>query len=226
MHFDLLALSETFLDPSVEEKKLFIQGFSKEIWRSDHPRDTKRGEGVCLYFKEDFLIKRRTDLEIMNETIVAEISIKRKKIIFVVTYRSPSQKAEDFHLFLDKLQLTLAYINDIKPYYIVLTGDFNCRSSHWWAEDTDLPEGAALDELIESNNLFQLIDQPTLIRRSIDLIITDQPNLFVDNGVHPSSDKHCHHNIIFGKMNLSVPHAPPYKRKVWDYLKADKDAIR
>ena len=39
MHFDLLALSETFLDTSVEEEELFIQGFSKEIWRSDHPRD-------------------------------------------------------------------------------------------------------------------------------------------------------------------------------------------
>ena len=87
-----------------------------------------------------------------------------------------------------------------------------------------------MDELIESNNLFQLIDQPTHIRGNsrscIDLIITDQPNLFVDNGVHPSLDKHCHHNIIFGKMNLSVPHAPLYKRKVWDYSKADKDAIR
>ena len=157
MHFDLLAVSETFLDTSVEEEKLFIQSFSKEIWRSDHLRDTNQG-GVCLYFKEDLLITRRTDLEIMDETIVAEISIKRKKFFFVVTYRSPSQKAEHFHLFLDKLQLTLDYINDIKPYSIVLTGDFNCRSSHWWAEDTELPEGTALDELIESNNLFQLID--------------------------------------------------------------------
>ena len=27
-------------------------------------------------------------------------------------------------------------------------------------------------------------------------------------------------------MNLSVPHPPPYKRKVWDYSKAEKDAIR
>ena len=39
----------------------------------------------------------------MDEIIVAEISIKHKKIIFVVTYLSPSQKVEDFHLFLDKL---------------------------------------------------------------------------------------------------------------------------
>ena len=116
-----MALFENFLDTSVEEKKLFRQGFSEEIWRSDHPRDTKQG-GVCLYFKGDLPIKRRTDLEIMDETIVAEISIKRKKIIFVVTYRSPSQKANDFHLFLDRLQLTLDYINDIKPYSIVLTG--------------------------------------------------------------------------------------------------------
>ena len=58
----------------------------------------------------------------------------------------------------------------------------------------------ALDELIETDNLFQLIDQPTHIRENsrqcIDLIITDLPNLFVDNGVHPSLDKHCHHNII------------------------------
>ena len=183
MHFDLLALSETFLDTSVEEEKLFIQGFSKEIWQSDHPRDTKQGV-VCLYFKEDLPIKRRTDLEIMDETIVAEISVKHKKIIFVVTYRSPSQKVEDFHLFLlDKLQLTLDYVKDIKPYSIILTSDFNCRSSHWWAEDTELQEGTALDELTESNNLFQLIDQPTHIRVNskscIDLIITDQPNLLL-----------------------------------------------
>ena len=55
----------------------------------------------------------------MDESIVAEISSKGKKIIFVVTYRSQSQKVEDFHLFLDRLQLTLDHIKDIKPYSIV-----------------------------------------------------------------------------------------------------------
>ena len=51
MHFDLLALSETFLDTSVEEEKLLIQGFSKEIWRSDHPRDTKQGVSAFILRK-------------------------------------------------------------------------------------------------------------------------------------------------------------------------------
>ena len=55
--------------------------------------------------------------------------------------------------------------------------------------------------------------------------MTDESNLFVHDGVHPSPDKHCHHNIIFGKMNLSVQHPPPYKRKIWGYSKAQKGAI-
>ena len=54
------------------------------------------------------------------------------------------------------------------------------------------PEGIALDEFLETNNLNQLINEPTNIRREsmsyIDLIITDQPNLFVECGVHPSLD--------------------------------------
>ena len=62
---------------------------------------------------------------------------------------------------------------------IIVTGDLNCRSSQWWPQDVENAEGASLDELIESNNLFQLIDEPTNIRGEgmscIDLIITDQP---------------------------------------------------
>ena len=84
------------------------------------------------------------------------------------------------------------------------------------ARDVELSEGLALDEFIESNNLTQLIDEPTNIRSTgmscIDLIITDQPNLFVDFGVHLSLDNHCQHQIIHGKINISVP--PPHLSNV------------
>ena len=57
--------------------------------------------------------------------------------------------------------------------------------------------------------MSQLIDEPTNIRITgmscIELIITDQPNLFVDFRVHSSSDNHCQHQIIHGKLNISVP---------------------
>ena len=66
------------LDSSVSNVDIFIEGFSREIYRSDHPSNTKLG-GVCLYFREGLPIRRRTDLELLQEIIVTEITIARKK---------------------------------------------------------------------------------------------------------------------------------------------------
>ena len=200
-----------------------------EIFRSDHPNGKKEG-GFCLYFKESLPIKRRKDLEITQETVICEISIRRKKVFFIAMYRSPNQSNEESDAFYGRLQEIFDIIKDAKPHCVILTGDLNCRSKQFWSDDIDSPKGVALDELIESNNLTQLIDQPTNIERRgkscVDLIITDQPNLFVDYGIHSSLDNNCHHQIIHGKINISVPSPPPYKRQIWDYAKADKDEIR
>ena len=88
----------------------------------------------------------------------------------------------------------------------------------------------SLDELMETNNVYQLIDEPTNVRTQgmscIDLVVTDQPNMFVDYGVHPSLDPHCEHQIVFGKINISVPSPPPYKRTIWDYSKTNLSLLR
>ena len=60
----------------------------------------------------------------------------------------------------------------------------------------------------------------------IDLIITDQPNLFVESVVHPSLDNNCQHQIIYGKLNISLPNAPPCNRSVREYEKANIPSIR
>ena len=118
-------------------------------------------------------------------------------------------------------------IKSCKPHCIVITGDFNCRTKQWWPGDVEIQKRSAPDEFIESTNLSQLIDEPTNIRTTamscIDLTITDQPNLFVDFGVHSSLYDQCQHQIINGKLNISVPPPPPYKRKIWHYVKAQKE---
>ena len=133
-------------------------------------------------------------------------------------------------MFIDKLQSIFSRLKTEKPHALILTGDFNCRSSQWWHGDTEQPEGSDLDELIETNNLYQLIDEPTNIRGDsmscIDLIITDQPAFFVETGVNPSLDDFCQHQIVHGKVNIAIPFPPPYKRTVWDYSKADILNIR
>ena len=60
----------------------------------------------------------------------------------------------------------------------------------------------------------------------VNLIITDQPNLFVDYGIHSTLDNNCHHQIIHGKINIYVRSPPSYKRQIWNNAKAHKDEIR
>ena len=86
-HYDIIALSETYLSKSIKDEDIRIEGYSREIFRSDHPNGKKEG-GVCLYFKESLPIKRRKDLEIIQETVICEISIRRKKVFFIAMYRS------------------------------------------------------------------------------------------------------------------------------------------
>ena len=109
---------------------------------------------------------------------------------------------------------------------MILTGDFNCRSSQWWPHDVEHYEGSVLNELIETNNLYQLINEPTNIRNEgmscIDLIITDQPNMFTESGIHPSIDGHCQHQMAYGKVNISIPYPLPYHRRLWDYVKCNE----
>ena len=129
--------------------------------------------------------------------------------------RHPHQTSDEFDLFPDRIQLPADRIKSCKPHCIVITGDFNCRSKQWWPWGCRTSRRIALDEVIESINLSQLIDEPTNIRTTgmscIDLIITDQLNLFVDFRVHSSLDDHC--QIIHRKLNISVPSPPAYKRK-------------
>ena len=96
-------------------------------------------------------------------------------------------------------------------------------------EDEVPIEGTKLSKLCDSYCLNQIIEEPTHILGNslscIDLIITDQPNLFVDSGVHSSLYANSHHQIVFGVVNLPVSRPPPYKRTVWEHDKAEIDMI-
>ena len=189
------------LDSTIENEAIHIKGFSPEVFRNDHPSNSKNG-GVCLYYRTGLPIKCRFDLEILQDMIVSEIAISRKKIFFINHYRSHSQNSEQFEIFIGNLQRVLTNIRNERPSCIVF---------------------------METNSLYKLINEPTNIRNEsmscIDLIITDQPNMFVDYGVHPSLDIHCQHQIIFGNLNLSLPSPPPYNRTVWHYSRANVQSI-
>ena len=147
-----------------------------------------------------------------------------------VIYRSPSQNNNEFEVFLYNMEKLLSDINKCKPSLSVITGDFNARSSYWWCKDINTTEGSKLFSLTSSNGFSQLINEPTHIQANssscIDLILTDQPNLSMNSGVHSSLHPNCHHHIVHSRFNLNIYYPPPYQRLIWDYKKADSTKIR
>ena len=228
VNFDLIALSETYLNNSISNEAILLEGFSNDVFRSDHPSNGKRG-GVCLYYKENMPIKQRIDLQTISECVVAEITSGRKKMFLVVLYRSSSQTSQEFGDFLDGFETMVTKIKDTKPHCLVITGDFNCKSIKWWADGDENAEGIELNELTDSLDLSQLIDKPTHFLENsescIDLRFTDQPNLFLNSGTHHSLFESCHHDIIHGSVNLNIPSPPPFKRRVWKFDQANVESL-
>ena len=55
----------------------------------------------------------------------------------------------------------------------------------------------------------------------IDLMFTNEPNLIVDSGVHPSIHQNCHHQVNHCKLNVNIDLPPSYDCHVWDYNTAE-----
>ena len=86
---DIMFLSETFLNSSSTNNisELSIDGYQLE--RADHPNDLKKG-GVCVYYKKHLPLKIRNDICLLQECLVCEIKVDRKKYFLTGLYGSPS----------------------------------------------------------------------------------------------------------------------------------------
>ena len=135
-----------------------------------------------------------------------------------VIYCSPSHSNNEFEVFLYNMEKLLSDRNKCKPSLSVIADDFNARSSYWWCKDINTKEGANLYSLTSSNGFYQLINEPAHIQANssscIDLILTDQPNLSMNSGVHSSLHPNCHHHIVHSRFNLNIYYLPPYQRLI------------
>ena len=132
-NFDIICLSETFLDAAVPQldENIMINNYS--LLRANHSSNSKRG-GVCLYFKGHLPLIRRNDLTVLQEGLVTEIIVDNEKCFFTCLYRSPNQNHEELENFNSNLDL-LSNINDNHPTCSILIGDFNAKSSKWCNSD-------------------------------------------------------------------------------------------
>ena len=131
--FDIIYLSETYLDSSTtsDDDNLAISGYN--LIRSDHPSNNKRG-GVCIYYK-NFLPLGVLIIQYLQECINFEFNIGIKICNFTSLSRSPSQTQDEFEKFIDNLELNLETLCQNNPFLIVLIGHLNAKSKNWYSHD-------------------------------------------------------------------------------------------
>ena len=225
--FDIICVSESYLDStsSSNNEDINIKGY--KLVRANYPNNIKR-VGVCAYFRESLPV-RVVPSHNLSECLILEVNLKNKKGYLVSLYCSPNQDPDDFDLFLTNLENLLADITSRHPHFMLLLGDFNAKSKTWFIDDQLSSEGTQLESLTSLYRMKQRIAEPTHVLENssscIDLIFTNQPNLIMDAGVHPSLHSKCHHQVIYTKLNLQIEYPPPCTGEVWDYDKAKFDLI-
>ena len=125
--FDMICLSETFLDSSIptNDEKLNMKGY--KLIRADN--DSKKG-GAGIYYKE-FLAVGPVEVKNLNECIIFDMSIKTKRRYVVSLYRWPSQTQDEFDIFLISFEQLVGDITDKNPLFVLITGDSNGSPKNW-----------------------------------------------------------------------------------------------
>ena len=227
--FDIVCLSETFLDSSIgdEGPRLVLDGYS--LIRCDHPSDSRRG-GVCIYYKDHPSLVERPEMTTFNECLVCKVKSGSSRLLLGHCYRSPSQDSDQFDLFKQKWEQTIQNIYDCSPTASIFIGDFNARNSDWWAGDTTTTQGNDLSEISAQYDLHQIIDGPTHILPNssscIDLIFSSTTAFVSESGILPSLHPRCHHQVVFTKLNFKVRFPPAYQRRIWDFNRANPETIK
>ena len=226
--YDFICISETYLDSSVQSDNRDISINGYKLIRADHPSNSKRG-GVCIFYRESLAVQS-IKINYLTECLLCKFSFNNKKSYIAVLYRSPSQNSLEFDNFILSFEKLLCEINSFKPDFSIILGDFNARSNSWWIGDIETSEGSRINALTTSYGFQQLISEPTHTLNNssscIDLIFTDQTNLVINSGTHPSLHPNCHHKITHCKIDLKITYLPPYKRLVWDFKRANIPSIR
>ena len=120
---DIMFLSETFLDFSIEatDPNINIPGYN---WlHSDHPSDTI-WDGVCVWLPTRYLTWWSV---CFNKMYCYWDKIRKKINIFTCNCRSPSQTLDEFENYCQNFHLTLSNIDDTSPFCSIFIVNFNRR---------------------------------------------------------------------------------------------------
>ena len=192
----IMNFTETWLNTSIQDEAK-INGFNE--FRGD--RIGLKHGGTAIYVNseiEGLLISSFS----LNKCEMVAIRIPSLNVINIVTYRPPDTKMSDFNPLITKIREILNSLERPDP-TIIWTGDFNFPFAEWkecvsggstWEFKTNVNASAdereqfrILMNLANKFNLIQMISEPTRGNNTLDLIFTNETDLFSSHEISHSA---------------------------------------
>lgn len=177
-NFDILALNETWLDKSVTDNEIKIEGYN--IIRNDRNRT---GGGVCFYIKNIIKFAEESKIKTGIESLWLKLKNGNADLVIGTIYRPPNAGDQYFDNMLDEIQ-NFCTVSE----YVIILGDLNINYTL-----TEHPSHNSIKTIECLFDLTQLVSSPTRVTINssslIDIILTS---------------KQCHHydtNVI--KVSIS-----------------------
>ena len=220
---DIIIGSETWLDNTISSAEIFPPNYEYTVYRKDRNRE---GGGVLVAVHNNLASKAIPELSAdpTCEIVWVEIKLKGCCDLHVGAFYRPHQgNAES----VTALQESISRAN--KPnVHIVLGGDFNFPGIDW---DTSTIKNTCqyptlhnnFISILHDNGLEQIVTEPTRGDNTLDLLITNCPQLFQRVEVIPGLSDH---NIPYCELHIRAKRQQQASRPKMIYSKADWDSLR
>ena len=201
--FDVLTLSETWLNHSIEDSEIALPGFT--CVRKDRTETNKGYGGVAIYVREGLPFQVRNDLHsIEHECLWIEITrAKCRSTLISCVYRAPNI---DFSGFISNFNSCMENIK-LDKCDLVLLGDFN---ANMLLHSRNI-EKKELLKFMRVFDLTQLITDATRVtettRTLVDVILVNNDHRITDSGV--VSVSLSDHYLIYCVLKSGITKAQP-----------------
>ena len=222
--FDVISLTETWLNSDVETTELQLSLSDYTVFRRD--RCGRVGGGVMVAVKTELMPRRRDDLETDCECLVVQIVVMRGRSCLVATvYRPPDDPAALTEFY----KCAQSAISTGSP--TIFCGDFNLRYLRWSAvaetgitrhsftRNCDRRQSLEFVDNLELYGFKQLVFEPTGESGTfLDLVLTDIPGSAALCDSVFSSD----HHALRVEMCVCITRRPlPTRSRAFNYKRAD-----
>ena len=211
--YDIVAITETFLDSSIEDVEFAPHSYS--VFRRDRNR---HGGGVMMLVRDHIPVTRRLDLETDCEILWLQLAARGcEAFLFGVYYRPPGNSVEALEHLSNLCSCNLP---------LVICGDFNVPNIDWStvAPISSTRPAEILCGIVADNSLTQLVDSPTRGDNILDLILSNRDCVSLVNMTDnlPFTD----HLAIEFSVSITIPVQSRCQRTLYNYKKADFNAFR